>query len=221
MEGHISRLPLTRERPVPPSAGPADQTRINERIRIPEVRLIDENGMQVGVVPTWDAMQRANVAGLDLVEVAPLAKPPVCKIMDYNKFKYQKSVREKEARRKQTRIDIKEMKFRPGTDTHDFEVKLRKVKEFLEEGDKVKCTIRFRGREMVHQDLGIDVLDRLVAALGEVAKVEQEAKLFGKQMTMVIAPTMAVKLAAQKRPPSASGGRADDDDDDDEDDDED
>ncbi|MBF0369179.1 MAG: translation initiation factor IF-3 [Magnetococcales bacterium] len=167
-----------------------DSTRVNEQIRVPEVRLIDENAQQVGIVPRHIALSRAIEAGLDLVEVAPNAKPPVCKIMDFTKFKYQKSVRERQARKKQTRIEIKEIKFRPGTDTHDYEVKLRKIKKFLDSGDKVKCTIRFRGREMAHQQLGLALLRRVEADLGELGKVEQSPKLLGRQLTMVVAPTL-------------------------------
>ena len=124
--------------------------------------------------------------------MAPQAKPPVCKIMDYTKFKYQKAVRERQARKKQTRIDIKEIKFRPATDVHDFEVKIRNMRKFLSEGDKVKCTLRFRGREMAHQELGMALLLRVRDTLKEEAKVEQHPKLMGRQMTMVLAPGVVV-----------------------------
>ncbi|MBF0341158.1 MAG: translation initiation factor IF-3 [Magnetococcales bacterium] len=182
----------TKDR-APPT--PTDNTRINEQIRVPEVRLIDEKGQQVGVVSSYEALRRAMEAGQDLVEVAPEARPPVCKIMDYAKFKYQKSVRERLARKKQVRIEIKEIKFRPGTDTHDFDVKLRSMRKFLEEdGDKVKCTLRFRGREMAHQDLGIALLRRVEEAVADVAKVEQVPKLMGRQITMVVAPSKTKKV---------------------------
>ncbi|MBF0310758.1 MAG: translation initiation factor IF-3 [Magnetococcales bacterium] len=184
----------------PPSS---DTTRINEQIRVPEVRLIDENSQQIGIVPRFEALARAQDVGLDLVEVAPEARPPVCKIMDYTKFRYQKSIRERQARRNQVRIEIKEIKFRPGTDTHDFEVKLRAIRKFLEAGNKVKCTLRFRGREMAHQELGMALLERIEKDLGEVAKVEQTPKLLGRQMTMVIAPT----AAAKKKSETPSGGK--------------
>lgn len=170
--------------------------RINEQIRVPEVRLIDEKGEQVGIVSRQEALSRAIEASLDLVEVAPQARPPVCKIMDYTKFKYQKAVRERLARKKQTRIDIKEIKFRPATDVHDFDVKVRSIRKFLEDGDKVKCTLRFRGREMAHQDLGMALLHRVRDVLGEEAKVEQPPKLMGRQMTMVLAPGIFPKKAA-------------------------
>ncbi|MBF0163767.1 MAG: translation initiation factor IF-3 [Magnetococcales bacterium] len=181
-----------RERPAPQVQ--TDNTRINEQIRVPEVRLIDEKGEQVGVVTTYEAMRRATEAGQDLVEVAPEARPPVCKIMDYAKFKYQKSVRERLARKKQVRIEIKEIKFRPGTDTHDFDVKLRSMRKFLEDGDKVKCTLRFRGREMAHQDLGLALLKRVEEAVADLAKVEQVPKLMGRQITMVVAPSKTKKV---------------------------
>ncbi|MEO5341377.1 MAG: translation initiation factor IF-3 [Magnetococcus sp. MYC-9] len=179
--------------PTAPAAPAADTARINEQIRVPEVRLIDEKGEQVGIVSRQEALSRAIEASLDLVEVAPQAKPPVCKIMDYTKFKYQKAVRERQARKKQTRIDIKEIKFRPATDVHDFDVKVRSIRKFLEDGDKVKCTLRFRGREMAHQDLGMALLHRVRDVLGEEAKVEQPPKLMGRQMTMVLAPGSAPK----------------------------
>ncbi|MBF0620622.1 MAG: translation initiation factor IF-3 [Magnetococcales bacterium] len=161
---------------------------MNERIRVPEVRLIDETGKQVGVVGRDDALSRAVAAELDLVEVAPEARPPVCKIMNYTKFKYQKSIRERQARKKQARVDIKEVKFRPGTDTHDFDVKVRNIVKFLKAGNKVKCTLRFRGREMAHQDLGLALLRRVEETVRELAKVEQRPKLMGRQMTMLISP---------------------------------
>ncbi|MBF0175945.1 MAG: translation initiation factor IF-3 [Magnetococcales bacterium] len=170
-----------------------DTTRINEQIRVPEVRLIDENSEQVGIISRTEAMSRAFEVGLDLVEVAPEARPPVCKIMDYTKFKYQKAIRERQARKNQTRIDTKEVKFRPGTDIHDYDVKLRSIRKFLEQGNKVKCTLRFRGREMAHQELGMTLLGRLEIALDDLAKVEQRPRLMGRQMTMVVAPTVPVK----------------------------
>ena len=173
-----------------------DTTRINEQIRNPEVRLIDEKGEQVGVVTRQDALSRAMAADLDLVEVAPQARPPVCKIMDYTKFKYQKTLRERQARKNQVRIDIKEIKFRPGTDTHDYDVKMRSIRKFLEDGDKVKCTLRFRGREMAHQELGMALLRRVAEDLAELAKVEQMPKLMGRQMIMVLAPSASAKVKA-------------------------
>ncbi len=161
---------------------------INEAIRAFEVRLIDENSHQVGIVSRDDALQRAYDAGLDLVEVAPDAKPPVCKILNYAKYKYQKSIRERQARKKQARVEIKELKFRPGTDKHDFDVKVRNMKKFFTQGNKVKCTLRFRGREMAHQELGMDLLQRVQESVLDIAKVEQEPRRYGRQISMVLAP---------------------------------
>jgi translation initiation factor IF-3 len=134
------------------------------------------------------AMMMAEEAGLDLVEISPNAEPPVCKIMDFGKYKYETQKREAEARKKQKIIEIKEIKFRPGTDTHDYEVKMRSVVRFLEEGDKVKITLRFRGREMAHQELGMELLNRVASDVAATAKIEQMPKLEGRQMVMMIAP---------------------------------
>lgn len=161
---------------------------MNERIRSPEIRLIGAEGENHGVVTPARAMALAEEAGLDLVEISPNAEPPVCKIMDFGKFKYEQQKREAEARRKQHIIEIKEIKFRPGTDTHDYDVKMRSVRRFLEEGDKVKVTLRFRGREMAHQQLGLELLNRVAADLGESAKIEAMPKLEGRQMIMMVAP---------------------------------
>lgn len=142
----------------------------------------------MGVVTPARALQMAEEAGLDLVEISPNAEPPVCKIMDFGKFKYEQQKREAEARKKQHVIEIKEIKFRPGTDTHDYDVKMRAVLKFLGEGDKVKVTLRFRGREMAHQDLGLELLQRVAADVGENGKIESMPKLEGKQMVMMIGP---------------------------------
>jgi translation initiation factor IF-3 len=142
----------------------------------------------IGVVPFTDALHRAQEAGLDLVEVASTSDPPVCKILDYGKLKYEIRKKANEARKKQKIIEVKEIKLRPGIDDHDFEIKLRAMRKFLEDGDKVKVTMRFRGREMVHQDIGLGVLDRVKETLDGVAKVEQMPKLEGRQMVMVVAP---------------------------------
>ena len=157
-------------------------------ITSPQVRLVDENGEQVGVVSTADALRRAENAGLDLMEVSPNADPPVCKILDYGRFRYEAQKKKNEARKKQKIIEVKEIKMRPNIDTHDYEVKMRAIHRFIEEGDKVKVTMRFRGREMVHQELGKQVLDRVREEMEEKAKVEQFPKLEGRQMTMVMAP---------------------------------
>ena len=162
--------------------------RINEHIRVREVRLIDETGQNVGVVATIDARQRASDAGLDLVEVSPDAAPPVCKILDFGKYKYQEQKKAAEARKNQKVVEIKEIKMRPGIDDHDYDVKMRSIKRFFEEGDKVKITLRFRGREMAHTELGMDVLKRVKVDLETLAKVESEPRFEGRQMVMILAP---------------------------------
>lgn len=161
---------------------------MNEEIDIPQVRLVDENGEQAGVVDTRAALERAFGVQLDLVEVAPNADPPVCKIIDYGKLKYQEQKKKNEARKKQKIIEIKEIKLRPNIDDHDYDVKMRNARRFIGDGDKVKVTLRFRGREMAHQDLGVQVLDRVREELDEIAKVEQMPKMEGRQLVMVVAP---------------------------------
>jgi translation initiation factor IF-3 len=185
--GHKRNIAIARR---PHNAPPQRDTgpRINDRIRAPEIRLIGADGENVGVVTPARAMAMADEAGLDLVEISPTAVPPVCKIMDFGKFKFEQQKREAEARRKQHIIEIKEIKFRPGTDTHDYEVKMRSVMKFLEEGDKVKVTLRFRGREMAHQQLGLELLNRVAADVGEAGKVESMPRLEGRQMVMMIGP---------------------------------
>lgn len=171
--------------PSPPSReGP----RVNEEINVPRVRLVDQNGTMVGVVPRNEALVLAAQAGLDLVEVASAADPPVCKILDYGKFKYEEQKKRNEARKKQKVIEIKEIKLRPGIDEHDYEVKRRSMVKFVEEGDKVKVTMRFRGRELAHQDIGMSVLMRVRDDLDEIAKIEQHPKMEGRQMIMVLTP---------------------------------
>jgi translation initiation factor IF-3 len=174
----------------PHNAPPVRDTgpRINDRIRVPEIRLIGADGENVGVVTPERGMELAEEAGLDLVEISPNASPPVCKIMDYGKFKYEQQKRESEARKKQKIIEVKEIKFRPNTDTHDYDVKLRNVKRFLEDGDKVKVTLRFRGREMAHQNLGRELLERVADDVEGLGKVENMPKMEGRQMVMMIGP---------------------------------
>ena len=162
--------------------------RVNDEIAVPKVRLIDADGEQVGVVSIEEAMQIAEEAGLDLVEVAGQAQPPVCKVLDYGKMKYESQKKKSEARKKQKVIEIKEIKMRPMIDQHDYDVKVRNMRRFLEDGDKVKVTIRFRGRELAHQDLGLKLLDRVKEEIDELAKVEQDGKMEGRQMVMVVAP---------------------------------
>lgn len=162
--------------------------RINEDIRIPKIRLIDADGENKGVVATSEALEMAAEAELDLVEIVPNGKPPVCRIMDYGKFRFDESKKAAAARKKQKQIQVKEIKFRPGTDEGDYNIKIRKLTDFLEEGDKTKITVRFRGREMAHRELGMELLKRIEAELSELGTVEQFPKLEGRQMVMVMAP---------------------------------
>ena len=171
--------------PVPQKEGP----RANRDIRgVREVQLIDDTGQNRGVVPFPDALRVAEEAGLDLVEIAPNSTPPVCKILDYGKFRFNEQKKQAEARKKQKTVEVKEIKLRPGIDDHDYDVKMRAMKGFFEEGNKVKITLRFRGREMAHQDIGLRVLDRVRADTSDLAKVESEPNLEGRQVTMVLAP---------------------------------
>ncbi|HTH41306.1 MAG TPA: translation initiation factor IF-3 [Rhodocyclaceae bacterium] len=163
--------------------------RVNDEITTPEIRLVGEEGEQLGIVSIRQALAMADEAELDLVEIAPMAKPPVCKIMDFGKFKYQESKRAHEAKLKQKQVQVKEVKFRPGTDENDYQIKLRNVTKFLGEGDKAKITLRFRGREMAHQEIGMRVLERIKADLEAVAMVEQFPKMEGRQLIMVLSPS--------------------------------
>jgi len=153
-----------------------------------QVRLVDERGNMVGVVGRNEALTMASDAGLDLVEIAPNADPPVCKILDFGKYKYEEQKKKNEARKKQKIIEVKEIKLRPSIDDHDYDVKRRSMVKFIEEGDKVKVTMRFRGRELAHQELGMDVLMRVKDDLEEIAKIEQVPRMEGRQMTMVVSP---------------------------------
>lgn len=187
MEDHsiaIRRKPGARRQQ--PGAG--ENRRINEEIGVPQVRLIDENGEQVGIVPTDNAIERAVTAQLDLVELDPNADPPVCRIMDFGKWKFEQSKKQQAAKKKQKQIQVKEVKFRPGTDSGDYEVKLRSLKRFLEDGDKIKVTMRFRGREMAHQELGLELLERVEKDLEDHAAVDQRPKVEGRLMVMMMSP---------------------------------
>jgi translation initiation factor IF-3 len=178
------RRPM-RAMPVPQKDGP----RANRDIRgVREVQLIDDTGQNRGVVPFFDALKVAEEAGLDLVEISPNAAPPVCKILDYGKFRFLEQKKAAEARKKQKTVEVKEIKLRPGIDDHDYGVKMKAMKGFFEEGNKVKITLRFRGREMAHQSLGLKVLDRVKADVGDIAKVEMEPNFEGRQVVMVLAP---------------------------------
>ncbi len=174
------------------------QIRVNERIRIREVRLIDEEGRQIGIVPTREALEMARQRGLDLVEVAPNAVPPVCRIMDYGKFRYDQSRKERESRRHQHVIELKEVRIRPKIDEHDLETKGRQAAKFLDAGDKVKVTVLFRGREMAHPDIGKALLDQMADMLRNHGVIEQPPRLEGRTMTMVIGP-LKQKQSAQER----------------------
>jgi translation initiation factor IF-3 len=162
--------------------------RINDEIRVREVQLIDHDGTNHGVTEIQAALDMARQAGLDLVEIAPNSSPPVCKILDFGKYKYQAQKKAAEARKKQKIVEIKEIKIRPMIDDHDYDVKMRSMRRFFEEGDKVKVTLRFRGREMAHQELGVQLLERVKSDTAPLAKVEQEPKFEGRQMIMVLAP---------------------------------
>ena len=165
-----------------------DGPRVNEDIRVPQVRLIDELGEMQGVMSARDAILRAYSVGLDLLEISPNADPPVVKILDYGKFKYEQQKKKNEAKKKQKVIEIKEIKVRPNIDENDYQVKMRAMKSFIDEGDKVKVTLRFRGREMAHQDIGIKVLERIRAELENETKVEQMPRMENRQMIMVLSP---------------------------------
>ena len=180
-DSSIARRPVLSP---PVKEGP----RANEQIEAAEVRLIDAEGGQVGVVGIREAISMAVDSGLDLVEVSPNVSPPVCKILDLGKYKYEAQKKKSEARKKQKIIELKEIKFRPNIEQHDYDVKMRAMKRFLDDGDKVKVTLRFRGREMVHQHLGMNVLKRVRDEMDEAAKVEQMPQLEGRQMTMILVP---------------------------------
>ena len=170
---------------VPP---PPDEHRINRFIRAPQVRLIGADSSQIGIVPIDDALRRAEEAQLDLVEIAPKAQPPVCKILDYGKYKFEEQKKKGAARKRQKLVEIKEIKLRPNIDTHDYDVKARAMHRFFEEGDKVKVTLRFRGGEMRHPELGMKLLEQVKVDFDPVAKVEHEPKMEGRQMVMILAP---------------------------------
>ena len=168
-----------------------ERTRVNQQIRISPVRVVDPQGEQIGILPIERALEIAEEQGLDLVEVAPLARPPVCRIMDYGKFRYEEQRKAREARKKQHQVQLKEVKMRPGIEDHDFDFKLRHARRFLEEGNKVKITMMFRGRQMAHPELVREVLDRVVTEVADVGKVESNPTMEARSMTMVLAPLKA------------------------------
>jgi translation initiation factor IF-3 len=183
--------------------------RVNERIRAKEVRVIDAEGKQLGIMPPFEALKTARSQGLDLVEVAPTANPPVCRIINYGKYLYQLSKRQHEARKHQKSIELKEVKFRPRTSAHDFEVKRNRILGFLQEGDKVKATVMFRGREMAHRELGMRMLERLIQETSEVAQVETRPRQEGPYLTAILAPNKKTAVkgpSAEARPSGQSTG---------------
>jgi translation initiation factor IF-3 len=171
-----------------PAAPTRDGPRVNEEIRAAQVRLIDEVGEMQGVMSARDALQRAYAAGLDLLEISPNADPPVVKVLDFGKYKYEQQKKKNEAKKKQKVIEIKEVKVRPNIDENDYQTKLRAMRSFIEEGDKVKVTLRFRGREMAHQDIGVRVLERIRSEMDPMTKVEQMPRMENRQMIMVLSP---------------------------------
>jgi translation initiation factor IF-3 len=171
-----------------PQAPPLNGPRFNEFISVPKVRVIDENGENLGVLLTPEAIEQAAAVGLDLVEVSPSADPPVCKFLDVGKFKYEAQKKANLARKTQRTQEIKEIKMRPNIDDHDYDVKMRKVRDFIGEGDKVKLTLRFRGRELAHGELGMRLLQRVQGDVAEISKVEQHPRMEGRQMLMVLSP---------------------------------
>jgi translation initiation factor IF-3 len=177
---------------------PERPQRINTEITAPEIRVVGTDGEQLGIMQTRDALRLAEEREIDLVEIAPLAKPPVCKLMDFGKFKYREQKKAHEAKLKQKQIQVKEIKFRPGTDEGDYSIKLRNLIKFLEEGDKTKVTLRFRGREMAHQELGMRLIDRVKTDLDPHGVVEQYPKMEGRQLVMVLAPRKVVVPSKKK-----------------------
>lgn len=183
------------------------ELRINEEIRAREVRVISPEGQQLGVLPIREALRLAHERHLDLVEIAPHVDPPVCRIMDYGKYKYEQSKKEREARKRQKIVDVKEIRMTPKIEDHDFDVKARSAARFLSEGNKVKITVRFRGREIVHADLAKDMLNGLVERLGSLCTVERPPRVEGRAMVMVLAPRPGAAQAAQKAAAAAAGGQ--------------
>jgi translation initiation factor IF-3 len=185
---------------MPISLSKTPEARINERIRVPQVRVIGDDGEQVGVLATREALALAQSKGLDLVEVSPTARPPVCRIMDYGKFKYEQNRRARKARKNQHVMHLKEVKMRPKIDDHDYSFKLQHARDFLAERDKVKFTVTFRGREMAHQEIGRQLVERIVTDLADVATVEQSARSEGRTLTMVVMPKPQQQVQQQPKP---------------------
>ncbi|HEY1016883.1 MAG TPA: translation initiation factor IF-3 [Herpetosiphonaceae bacterium] len=175
-----------------------DKLRINARIRVREVRLIDEAGEQVGIITTREALDMARDRDLDLVEVAPNAIPPVCRLMDYGKFRYEQTKKEREARKNQKQVELKEIRMKPRTDTHDLEVKANNARRFLEEGHKVKFSVRFRGREIAHPEIGREMLEQLAEDLREYATIDQRPQMEGRAFSMILSPAAPAKTSAKR-----------------------
>jgi translation initiation factor IF-3 len=194
-------VPIRRPFRAPPTV--KEGPRINEEIRLPEVQLVDHEGLNRGVVSIEEARELAEEAGLDLVEISPNSRPPVVKILDYGRYKFAAQKKAAEARKKQKTVEVKEIKMRPNIDTHDYDVKMRAARRFLEDGDKVKMTMRFRGREMAHQEIGLEVLLKVRDELNNQAKVEAEPKLEGRQMIMILAPAAKATGRAVQQPAAA------------------
>lgn len=190
-----------------PERNRQNEHRINGDIRVPNVRVIGPEGENFGVMTSRDAVFKAQQLGLDLVEISPTAVPPVCKIVDYGKFRFQEAKKKAEAKRNQTVVEVKEMVFRPGTEDHDYQIKLRKIKEFLADGNKAKINLRFRGRETTHQEIGTAMLDRLVKDTADVAKVDFRSGLEGRFMTLVLSPDK--KSSKKVEETSAPAAKAD------------
>jgi translation initiation factor IF-3 len=208
MSGDFGGFTIARGRFQPPTRETGKSLRVNEQIRISPIRLIDHENEQIGVVDLDDAKRRAREAGLDLVEVAPTSRPPVCRIMDYGKWKYQQKKKEQKARSHSKQSELKEVRLRPKIDTHDLQIKMDKAREFLEEGDKVQFTMLFRGREMAHQNLGLKQMQEIVEKLGDQSKVESTPRMMGRRMTMVLAPDRRPKQPGEGKPAAAAPASA-------------
>jgi len=198
---------LRKRSKAPPKPAPPEP-RINERIRVPEVRLIDEEGQQVGVVRTIEAIGMARQRGVDLVEVAAQANPPVARLMDYGRYKYEQSKKEREAKKHQANVQLREVRMKPKIDEHDIDFKTRTAAKLLKQGDKVKVTVMFRGREITHPQIGKGLLDRVVSSLGDIAILERDAILEGRHMTLILAPDRKKIAALARAKAAAAGGTA-------------
>lgn len=186
------------------SNGRSNELRVNRRIRVPEVRLIDFDGSQLGLFQTMDAIKLADERGYDLVEISPTARPPVCKIMDYGKYKYEMSKKAHEAKKHQVVVHVKEVKMRPSTDEHDLQTKIKHIRRFIEDGNKAKVTVQFRGREMSHRELGHRIIEKVLINIGELAVVEQPPKMEGRFLTTILAPNKEKKQSSKAGSPAAA-----------------